>query len=75
MPEVYSLGGIQREDRVLALKRSTARNIFIAGSFLCFVGLLALTADFHSVVAERTNEKEKALNCFRAFADLQGLEP
>ncbi|MCB0219342.1 MAG: c-type cytochrome [Chrysiogenetes bacterium] len=42
----------------MALKRSTARNIFIAGSFLCFVGLLALTADFHSVVAERTNEKE-----------------
>lgn len=40
----------------MAIKRSTARNIFIAGSLLCFVGLVSLTLDFHKVVPERTHE-------------------
>ncbi len=42
----------------MALQRKTARNIFIAGSFVCFAALAALTADFHKVVGERTHEAE-----------------
>ena len=42
----------------MALKRSTARNIFALGSLVCFVALILLTVDFEKVVAKRTNEAE-----------------
>ena len=45
-------------DGLLALKRSTARNIFAIGSLACLVALVLLTLDFESVVAKRTNEAE-----------------